>query len=192
MNIADFDVEPAVGPRWWAWVLGVLGAVTGVLAVIGWPVPHVSGRVGGRQAWEHTVHDADAWLAHDGWRTSGDSWVWGALATAATCGAVALLLPTWSDTRRWAIAAVPAGVLLVVGPVAQWALGLPWSDYDGGSTGDSALAIVIVVALAGMGLVLRRVVRRAGRRVDRRAVRRGDRRDLPPDEGDALPRHRIR
>ncbi len=132
MSISDFDVEPVVPLRSWAWVLGVAAAVLGALAVIGWPMPHVAGRVGGQQAWADTVRDLHAWFAHDGWRTSGASWVWGAGAVAATGGAVSLLRPAWSDARRWVTVVVPAGVLLVVGPVAQWTLGLPWSNYAGG------------------------------------------------------------
>jgi Sec-independent protein translocase protein TatA len=114
--------------------------------------------------------------------------VWGAGAAASTSGAVALRLTSASDTRRWAIVVVPAAALLVIGPVAQWALGLPWSNYGGGTSGPHALVLVVVVALGFAAVGLRRAVRGLGRRIDRRAVRR----DLQPGGDDGTPRHRTR
>ncbi|WP_148071090.1 hypothetical protein [Curtobacterium sp. PhB115] len=130
MSIPDFDVEPVVGPRFWAVVLGVASAVTGVLAIIGWPMPVISGRYSSEpHAWARTVQGVQDWFAHDGWRMSGTSWIFGALAIAALAGAVVVLRPAWSGGRTSLLVVGPAGAMLVVGPVVQWALGLPWSNY---------------------------------------------------------------
>lgn len=128
-SIPDFDVEPAVGPRFLPRVLGVVSAVTGALAVIGWPVPVVSRHARSEHAWERTVQGVQDWLAHDGWRASGSSWLYGAASVAALAGAITLLHPGWTDARKLAVVVGTAGVLLVVGLAVQWALGLPWSNY---------------------------------------------------------------
>ncbi|KTR08834.1 hypothetical protein [Curtobacterium luteum] len=168
-SIPDFDVEPAAGARFWAVLLGVLGAVVGVLAVIGWPLPVGGGRYGvDEAAWAQTVHGVQAWLAHDGWRVSGSSWVFGAAAVAALSGVGVLLHPSWSERRRFVLVVVPAGVLLVAGPAVQWAFGLPWSNYGVGSAAGIALGIVAVAALAGVGAAVVAVLRRRHRPHDGR------------------------
>ncbi|MFJ4220186.1 hypothetical protein [Curtobacterium luteum] len=171
MSIPDFDVEPVVGPRSWAVVLGVVGAVAGVLAVIGWPLPVVAGRGGDDgEAWRRTIGDVDAWSAHDGWRFSGSSWVFGAAAVAALLGVVVLLHPDWGSARRWSVVVGPAGGLLLVGPAAQGVLGLPWSNYGSGTTDGTAVAVGIAVAAVGTAAIaaLRRAVRRSARPDDGR------------------------
>ncbi|MGL3200363.1 MULTISPECIES: hypothetical protein [Curtobacterium] len=167
MSIPDFDVEQAAGPRFWAVLLGVLGAVVGVLAVIGAPLPVGASRYGFHEAaWARTVHDVQAWLAHDGWRVSGSSWVFGAAAVAALSGVAVLLHPTWPDGRRTALVVVPAGTLLVAGPATQWALGLPWSNYGVGSTADIAGGLLAAAALAMVGAAVWLAVRRRRRGQD--------------------------
>ncbi|MBT2503458.1 hypothetical protein [Curtobacterium sp. ISL-83] len=163
MSISDFDVEPVVGPRVWMVLLGVVGAVAGLLAVIGWPLPIISSthNSSGRHAWARTVRGVQDWFAHDGWRMSGSSWIYGALAVAAVAGIVVLLHPTWSASRALLVVAGPAGVLLVLGPVAQWALGLPWSNYGAGSTSGMALGVVTTLAGGAAITVLRRAARRS-------------------------------
>lgn len=166
VSIPDFDVETAVGPRFWTVALGIVSAITGVLALIGWPLPIVAGRGGfDRQAWGRTVRGVQDWLAHDGWRMSGSSWIYGALAVAAFAGILALRHPAWASTRSLVVVAGPAGALLVVGPATQWALGLPWSNYSAGSTGAIALgtaaALVVGVVIAAFPLAVRRSSRPA-------------------------------
>ncbi|ROP66467.1 hypothetical protein [Curtobacterium sp. ZW137] len=165
MNIPDFDIEPVVGPRFWMVVLGVVSAVAGVLAVIGWPLPVISSRHGGsgQHAWARTVRGVQDWFAHDGWRMSGASWIYGALAVAALAGIVVLLHPDWSGARTLSVVAGPAGALLVIGPAAQWALGLPWSNYGAGSTGGMALGVVVGLGGATVLARFRRAVRRSVR-----------------------------
>ncbi|OII11485.1 hypothetical protein BIU97_06230 [Curtobacterium sp. MCBA15_009] len=161
VGIPDFDVEPAVGPRSWAVVLGVVSVLAGVLAVIGWPLPVVSGRyTQDPLAWELTVGAVEDWLAHDGWRMSGTSWVHGAVAVAALAGAVVLLRPAWSGVRKAVVVVVPAGLLLVLGPAVQWALGLPWSNYEDRSTGAMALGILVAVTVGVGAAVIAAAVRR--------------------------------
>jgi hypothetical protein len=176
VSIADFDVEPVVGPRFWAVVLGIVSVVSGVLAVIGWPLPVIAGRGDpDRHAWAQTVRGVRDWIAHDGWRMSGTSWIYGALAVAALAGIVVVLHPGWTGARSWLVVVGPAGALLVLGPVAQWALGLPWSNYGGratgptgatGSTGGIALGTVATVLGGAVVFWLRRAVRRSVRPED--------------------------
>lgn len=164
MNIPDFDVEPVVGPRFWAVVLGVVSAVTGVLAVIGWPIPVISGHSGSdRHAWARSVRGVQDWLAYDGWRMSGTSWVWGAFALAALAGVLVIMRPDWPVARPPLVVG-PAGAVLVLGPVVQWALGLPWSNYQGGSAGGTAFGIVVTLVGGAVIMGLRRAARRSARR----------------------------
>jgi hypothetical protein len=167
VSIPDFDVEPAVGPRFWMVLLGVGSAITGLLAVIGWPLPVVSGRGGpDRHAWAQTVRSVRDWFAYDGWRMSGASWFYGALAAAALAGILVLRNPAWSGTRSLLVVVVPAAALLVLGPAAQWALGLPWSNYRAGSTGGIALGIIVTVIVGAAITWLRRAFRRSARSDD--------------------------
>ncbi|MCS5495032.1 hypothetical protein [Curtobacterium flaccumfaciens] len=161
MSIPDFDVEPAVGPRFWPHVLGVVAAVTGVLAVIGWPLPIVSGRTERAHAWERTVQGVQDWLAFDGWRLSGASWVYGAASIAALTGAITLLRPEWSSARKFVVVVAPTGTLLVVGPAVQWAAGLPWSNYGQGSTGGIALGILAASVGGAVVVGLRALIPRS-------------------------------
>lgn len=168
MSIPDHDVEPAAGPRFWAVFLGVLGAVVGLLAVVGWPLPVGAGRYGFDDgAWARIVHDVEAWLAHHGWRVSGSSWVYRAAAVALLAGAAVLLRPGWSDARRLRLVVVPAGLLLLIGPAAQRALGLPWSNYGVGSTAGIAGGLLAAAALAAVGSALWFALRRRPREQDR-------------------------
>jgi len=167
VDIADFDVEPVISPRFWAVVLGIVGAVSGVLAIIGWPVPVVSGRGSAeRHAWARTVEGIQDWVAHDGWRMSGTSWIYGAFAVAALAGVAVLLHPSWSGNRSLFVVVGPAGVLLVLGPVAQWAFGVPWSNYGHGSTGAVAIGILVTVTGGAVLTGIRQVLRRPPRSED--------------------------
>ncbi|QSB22999.1 hypothetical protein [Curtobacterium sp. 24E2] len=167
MSIPDFDVEPAVGPRFWMVLLGVGSAITGLLAVIGWPLPLVSGRGGpDRHAWAQTVRSVRDWFAYDGWRMSGASWFYGALAAAALAGILVLRNPAWSGTRSLLVVVVPAAALLVLGPAAQWALGLPWSNYGAGSTGVIAVGMIVAVIVGAAITWLPRAFRRSVRSDD--------------------------
>lgn len=165
VSIPDFDVEPAVGPRFWMVGLGLVSAISGLLAVVGWPLPIVTGRGGDdQQAWDRTVRGVQDWLAHDGWRLSGSSWIYGAFAVAALAGILVLLHPAWEAARSLLVVAAPAGALLVIGPALQWALGFPWSNYGTGSTGPIALgivaALIVGTMIAWFPLATRRNVRR--------------------------------
>ncbi|WP_439689906.1 hypothetical protein ACRQ4C_02105 [Curtobacterium sp. SP.BCp] len=167
MSIPDHDVEPAAGPRFWAVLLGVVGAVAGVLAVIGWPLPVGGGRYGvDEAAWARTVHGVQAWSTHEGWRVSGSSWVFGAAAAAALSGVAALLRPSWPDRRRRLLVVMPAGTLLLVGPATQWALGLPWSNYGVGSTAGIAGGLLAAAALVAVGSAVWLALRRRPRAPD--------------------------
>jgi len=100
VGISDFDVAPSAGSRFGVVVLGVASAVAGVLAIIGWPLPVISSTHGrGQHAWACTVREVQDWFAHDGWRMSGASWIYGALAVVAVAAAVILLHPAWSGRR---------------------------------------------------------------------------------------------
>lgn len=166
MTIESFDVEPAVGPRFWPTVLGIVAAVTGVLAMVGWPLPIVSGHVQRTQAWERTVQGVQDWIGYDGWRMSGSSWIWGAAAVASLAGVVVLVRPRWGSARKFVVVLGPAGALLVIGPALQCALRLPWSNYGEGSTGGIALGIVIALVAAAVIMGFRALVRRSVRPED--------------------------
>jgi len=163
--ISDFDVAPSAGSRFGVVVLGVASAVAGVLTVIGWPLPVISSTHGrGQHAWARTVREVQDWFAHDGWRMSGASWIYGALAVVAVADAVILLHPAWSGRRALLIIVVPAGVLLVLGPALQCGLGLPWSNYGSGSAGGTAIGIVVTVVCGAVLTGVRQVLRRRARR----------------------------
>lgn len=167
MTITDFDVEPAVGPRFWARLLGIAGLVTGVLAIIGWPLPIVSGRGSSeRHAWARTVQGVQDWMAHDGWRMSGSSWAWGGLAVLALGGVVAVVRPAWNDRWRVAVVVVPGGVLLVPGPLVQWAVGAPYSNYGLQWTGGTVVGIAAVCVGGALFTAFRRLARREARQSD--------------------------
>ncbi|WP_139199381.1 hypothetical protein [Curtobacterium sp. MCBA15_013] len=165
MSISDFDVEPRSGSRFGVVLLSIASAIAGVLAIIGWPLPVISSTHGrGRHAWARTSHEVQDWFTHDGWRMSGASWIYGALAVVAAAAVVVLLHPSWSGRRALLIVVVPAGALLVVGPALQWALGVPWSNYGSGSASSTAIGIVATVTCAAVLMVFRRAARRRARR----------------------------
>jgi len=165
VGISDFDVAPSAGSRFGVVVLGVASAVAGVLAVIGWPLPVISSTRGrGQHAWARTVREVQDWFAHDGWRMSGASWIYGALAVVALAAAVILRHPAWSGRRALLIIVIPAGVLLVLGPALQWALGLPWSNYGSGSAGGTAIGILVTVVCGAVLTGFRQALRRRARR----------------------------
>jgi len=165
VSVSDFDVEPRTGSRFGAVVLGIASAIAGVLAIIGWPLPVISSTHGrGQHAWARTIRGVQDWFAHDGWRMSGASWIYGAFAVVAAAAVVVLLHPAWSGRRALLIVVVPAGALLVLGPALQWALGLPWSNYGSGSAGGTAIGIIATVVCGAVLMAFRRVARRRARR----------------------------
>jgi hypothetical protein len=165
VRISDFDVEPRTGSRFGVVVLGIASAIAGVLAIIGWPLPVISSTHGrGQHAWERTIRGVQDWFAHDGWRMSGASWIYGAFAVIAAAAVVVLLHPAWSGRRALLIVVVPAGALLVLGPALQWALGLPWSNYGSGSTGGTAIGIVATVVCGAVLMAFRRAAKPRARR----------------------------
>ncbi|WP_336696737.1 hypothetical protein [Curtobacterium sp. USHLN213] len=165
MSISDFEVEPRTGSRFGVVVLGIASAIAGGLAIIGWPLPVISSTHGrGQHAWARTIRGVQDWLSHDGWRMSGASWIYGALAVVAAAAVVVLLHPSWSGRSASLIVVVPAGVLLVVGPALQWALGLPWSNYGSGSAGGTAIGIISTVVCGAALMGFRRAARRKARR----------------------------
>lgn len=164
MSISDFDVESGAVPRFWVVVLGAASAVTGVLAIIGWPLPVVSSTHGrGQHAWARTVRGVQDWIGYDGWRMSGASWIYGAFAVLAAAAILVLLHPAWNGRRALLIVVVPAGALLVFGPAVQLAFGLPWSNYGGGSSGGTTLSIVATVVCGAALTGFRQVMRRGAR-----------------------------
>lgn len=165
VSISDFDVAPRSGSRFGVVLLGIVSAIAGFLAIIGWPLPVISSTHGrGRHAWARTIHEVQDWFTHDGWRMSGASWIYGALAVVAAAAVVILLHPSWSGRRALLIVVVPAGALLVVGPALQWALGAPWSNYGSGSASSTAIGIVATVACGAVLMAFRRAARRRARR----------------------------
>ena len=165
VSISDFDVEPRTGSRFGVVVLGIASAIAGVLAIIGWPLPVISSTHGrGQHAWARTIRGVQDWFAHDGWRMSGASWIYGAFAVVAAAAVVVLLHPAWSGRRALLMVVVPAGALLVLGPALQWALGLPWSNYGSGSTGGTAIGIVATVVCGAVLMAFRRAAKRTARR----------------------------
>ncbi|MCJ1712687.1 hypothetical protein [Curtobacterium sp. VKM Ac-2922] len=169
MSIPDLDGEPVVRRRTVIVVLGVVSALAGLLAVVGWPLPVISSTHGsaGPHAWARTVRGVQDWFAYDGWRMSGSSWVYGALATATAASIAVIRHPAWSGGTAVVVVVAPAGAMLLVGPVAQWSLGLPWSNYGVGSTSAVAFGGVATVAGGAALFAVRRTLRRRGRRGDR-------------------------
>ncbi|MFJ3384043.1 MULTISPECIES: hypothetical protein [unclassified Curtobacterium] len=145
MSIESFDVEPVDNRRLVRWLLGLVAAVTGVLAIIGWPLPVSSGRYVRTDAWERTTALIEAWWTHDGWRMSGASWFWGGIAIGATVGAVI----RWGGKERpwrraWLLSVLPGGVIAALGPLVQVVFGIRWSNYS--DTPDSRSTVIVYVA----------------------------------------------
>ncbi|MGN8051223.1 hypothetical protein ACTJKO_16190 [Curtobacterium sp. 22159] len=151
MSIESFDVEPIDHRRLIRWLLGVAAAVTGVLAIIGWPLPVLPGRYVRTDAWERTTALIEAWWTHDGWRMSGASWFWGGVAIGATTGAVMIRAGTERSWRRtWLLTVLPGGVIAALGPLVQVLLGIRWSNYAGS---HDSLSVIIVYAIGLAGAV---------------------------------------
>jgi hypothetical protein len=80
MSIESYDVEPVDTRGALARASGVAATITGILAVIGWPLPVVSRYYRPSDAWDQTLALVRDWWVHDGWRMSGASWLWGGIA----------------------------------------------------------------------------------------------------------------
>lgn len=145
MSIESFDVEPVDHRTLARWVCGVIATASGFLAVIGWPLPMPLTRTGNDHAWERTLTLVQAWLTHDGWRTSGASWFWGGIAIVATSCAIVLHR---GGRRPWALVVAPGAAVGALGPLVQVCTGLPWSNYE--STPDALGTTVVYV----IGLVV--------------------------------------
>jgi len=164
VSIESYDVEPVDVRRPFSWVLGAVATVTGTLAVIGWPLPVVSRRSG---TWEQTTSLVRDWWQHDGWRMTGDSWLWAAVAIAATTAAIACRYrrAPWTS-RTWLLVLVPGCSLAVSGPVVQVLAGIPWRNYAAGHDSRSGVVVFAVVLAGAVGLpfLLHRIERaRPGR-----------------------------
>ncbi|WP_139200111.1 hypothetical protein [Curtobacterium sp. MCBA15_008] len=153
MSIESFDVEPVDHRTVSRWLLGLVAAVTGVLATIGWPLPAASGRYVPSDTWERTTALIEAWWTHDGWRMSGASWLWGGIAIGATTGAIA----NWAEEERtwrktWLLTVLPGGVIAALGPLAQVVLGIRWSNYSQNHDARSTIFVYVVGLAVAVGL----------------------------------------
>lgn len=146
MSINSFDVEKIDHRPFIRWVAGVVAAMTGILAIIGWPLPIVPGRYVQNDAWERTRALIDAWLRHDGWRMSGSSWLWGGLSIVAITGVILTVGQrdhAW--LKEWLLVLIPGGVLATLGPLFQILFGVRWSNYA--PEDDSPVALVYLIGL---------------------------------------------
>jgi hypothetical protein len=153
VSIESFDVEPVDDRDLFRWLLGLVGAVTGVLAIIGWPLPVAPGRYVRTDAWERTTALIGAWWTHDGWRMSGASWFWGGVAVCATTGALAIStrkVRTWRTT--WLFTVLPGGVIAALGPLVQVGLGIRWSNYSDTHDSRSTIVVYVIGLAAAVGL----------------------------------------
>ncbi|PZF54074.1 hypothetical protein DEJ23_13685 [Curtobacterium sp. MCSS17_008] len=166
MSIESYDVEPVDTRGAVAWVLGITAAITGVLAVIGWPLPVVSRRFHPSDAWEQTVALVRDWWLHDGWRMSGASWLWGGIAIVATTAAIVCRSPRRTrGSRTRLLVLVPGGCLAALGPLVHFVAGVPWSNYSPGRIDGASIIIYVITLAAVVGLpLLDERVRRGGRR----------------------------
>lgn len=153
MSIESFDVEPVDHRRLVRWLFGVAAAVTGVLAIIGWPLPVLPGRYVRTDAWEHTTALIEAWWTHDGWRMSGASWFWGGAAIAATTGAVMVRAGTGRPSSKpWLLTVLPGGVIAALGPLVQVVLGIRWSNYSVNHDSRSTIVVYAIGLAVAVGL----------------------------------------
>ena len=150
VSIESFDVEPIDHRTLVRWLLGLLAAFTGVLAIIGWPLPAAPGRYVRTDAWERTTALIEAWWSHDGWRMSGASWFWGGVAIGATTGAIMIGAAKERPWRRtWLLTVLPGGVIAALGPLVQVLLGIRWSNYS--NNHDSRSTIIVYAPRFGRG-----------------------------------------
>ncbi|MDB6427456.1 hypothetical protein [Curtobacterium sp. 20TX0008] len=124
--------------------------ITGVLAILGWPFPQIDSRYGpATGAWDKTVAAMHDWLAHDGWRQSGSSWLWGGVAVTAALGALSLnskkkYRSAWTPLLNFA----PGLLLVIAGPAIQIATGAPWSNYSSAGVSTTMLVIASLFLVA--------------------------------------------
>lgn len=153
MSIESYDVEPVDHRVLFTWLLGAAAVCSGVLALIGWPLPVFPGRYVHTDSWNRTVELIEAWWGHDGWRMSGASWFWGGLAVGTATGGIVVRIPArGSWTRRWLVILLPGGVLAGLGPVVQSALGLSWSNYSAVHDRGATVAVYVVGLVVVVGL----------------------------------------
>ena len=160
MSISSYDVEPVDTRGALARASGVAATITGILAVIGWPMPVVSRYYRPSDAWDQTLALVRDWWVHDGWRMSGASWLWGGIAVVATSAAI--LYRSRRENRLLVV--VPGGCLAVLGPLVQFAAGVPWSNYSTGRIDGASVIVfvVVLVAVVGLPLLFERGARRGG------------------------------
>lgn len=157
VSIESFDVEPVDHRGLVRWLLGVVAAITGVLAVIGWPLPVVSGRYVRTDAWERTTALIEAWWSHDGWRMSGSSWFWGGAAIAAATGALMTKVGRERPWRRsWLLTVLPGGIIAALGPLVQVVFGVRWSNYSSDRDSRSTIIVYVIGLAVAVGLPLLR------------------------------------
>jgi hypothetical protein len=157
VSIESFDVEPVDHRRLVRWLLGLVASVTGVLAIVGWPLPVLTGRYVQTDSWERTTALVEAWWTHDGWRMSGASWFWGGVATAATAGAVMIRPGSELSWRRtWLLTVLPGCVIAALGPLVQVLLGMRWSNYEDNHDSRSTVIVYAIGLAAAAGLPLLR------------------------------------
>jgi hypothetical protein len=156
VSISSFDVEKIDHRPLVRWVAGVIGAFTGILAIIGWPLPIVSGRYVQNDAWERTLSLINAWLNHAGWRMSGSSWFWSGISIAAVTGVILTINQrdlAWP--KKWLVILIPGGLVGTLGPLFQMLLGVRWSNYA--SEDNSPVALVYLISMVVViGLLLLR------------------------------------
>lgn len=156
MSISSFDVEKVDHRPLIRSVAGVVGAFTGILAIIGWPLPMVSGRYVQGDACERTLSLIDAWLNHAGWRMSGSSWFWSGISIAAVTGVILTISQrdhAWP--KKWLVILIPGGLVGTLSPLFQMFLGVRWSNYA--SEDNSPVALVYSISIVvGIGLLFLR------------------------------------
>jgi hypothetical protein len=153
VSIESFDVEPIDHRTVVRWLLGLLAAFTGALAIIGWPLPAAPGRYVRADAWERTTALIEAWWSHDGWRMSGASWFWGGVAIGATTGVIMIGAAKERPWRRtWLLTVLPGGVIAALGPLVQVLLGIRWSNYSKNHDSRSTIIVYAIGLAVAVGL----------------------------------------
>lgn len=165
MTINSYDVEEFNYRPLTRWVAGSIASFTGVLAIIGWPLPILSGRYAENCEWEQTRALIDAWLKHAGWRMSGSSWFWGGVSIAAIiCVILTLRRQEGTGLKEWLLVLVPGGIMATLGPLLQLLLGAPWSNYTTKNTSPIVLVyLATLVVVIGLLLLRGWVARRRNR-----------------------------
>jgi hypothetical protein len=153
VSIESFDVEPIDHRTVVRWLLGLLAAFTGALAIIGWPLPAAPGRYVRADAWDRTTALIEAWWSHDGWRMSGASWFWGGVAIGATTGLIMIGAAKERPWRRtWLLTVLPGGVIAALGPLVQVLLGIRWSNYSNNHDSRSTIIVYAIGLAVAVGL----------------------------------------